>query len=270
MMKQIIGLLLAVFLSATAFGQLVKKEMLVIAGETLNKSAKSTPSKLFIGEDMLMLRTGTKAKAGHTVLFDADKEVLYYVNHDEKEITEISKKDVEQITAGLANASAEVNKQLAGLPADQRAAVEKQMKAVLASSGGATEFTTGDKGQVSGWECQSYLSQEDEQKRAEICFATYTALGYDADDFEVMQKLFDFTEPAYSTLQRLYPDYANLFNPSVVDFKRGLPVRSVQYDSGGQPESTTTLKSIEEVALDEDEFKLPKNYSKKNISGIVR
>lgn len=256
-------------LGTGAQAQLVKQEMLVIKGETLNESAKTTPHNLYLTEDMLVAHIGATDKEGRTIIFNDKDEVLLIVDHKKKEVTQITKDDLKAISSELDKATAEMQKQLAQLPAEQRAMVEKQMKLAMQPAE-TPEYKTDGKGQVSGWECQNYLNATGDQKESEICLATFEALGYDEDDFKILHKLSKFISPAMSTVNRIFPYYSGLFNPEINDYTNSLPVRAVRYNNQGQPESTTTIQSIEEEELDEAAFEVPKKYKKTALSGLIK
>ena len=204
------------------------------------------------------MRTEMAGPAGvmNVTIFDGDKQVLYLVDPARKTYVEMTKADVDRLSAQVQGAAAQMQSQLEKLPPAQRAQMEGMMKGVQ------TTRTGSDK--VGRWTCDKYDVTMNGQKIGEVCSVNPTVLGFGARDFDVMLRMAAF----YSAMAP--PMAGQLPGPGVID-PRGspdFPVKTVMMFPGG-PVTTTELIEVGRRTFADALFAVPAGFTKQNINGAL-
>ena len=97
----------------------------------------------------------------HVVVFDSGKQALYIINPEAKTYSELTKADADRMGGQINDAMAQMQAQLANMPPEQRAMVEKMMAARMGGAGrGAaaakTEYRKTGTDTVGKWPCDKY------------------------------------------------------------------------------------------------------------------
>src|SRR5262249_10927181 len=148
--------------------------------------------------DKTHVRTQTTDPMGttHVVLFDADKEALYIITPNQKSYSELTKADADRLGAQVNDAMAQMKAQLANMPPEQRAMVEKMMASRMGGAGtgaGAkTEYRKVGTDTVGKWTCDKYEGSQNGQKTSEVCTIDPTTLGIGLGDVQVLQQFAEF------------------------------------------------------------------------------
>jgi hypothetical protein len=191
----------------------------------------------------------------NVMIFDGGKQVLYIVDPARKTYMEVTKADVDRLSAQVQKGMAQMQAQLEKLPPAQRAQMEAMMKGVRHTRTGSDT--------VGRWTCDKYDLTQDGRKIGEVCSVNPTTLGFDATDFDVMRQMGAF----YSAMA---PQMAGqLPGPSGID-PRGssdFPVKTVLMVPGG----TVTTEVIEagRRTFSDALFAVPAGFTKQDIMGVM-
>jgi hypothetical protein len=226
-------------------------------------------------ESKRMRAESTGATGGKTVfMFDAAKEVLTMVDMDKKTYSELTKADVDAISAQMAAAApqlsaamAQMQEQMKNMPPEQRAQVEAMMKGRMGGGGmpGAaapkTQYRRAGTGTVGKWTCDKYEGFEGDQKTSEVCTVDPKVLGFAASDFEVTKQLMAF-------FKKMMPQMANqVFSIGTTEEQgfSGLPVRQTVTIGGRQV--THEISDISRQTFPDSVFQVPAGFQKTEMMG---
>lgn len=260
----LIPLFLGLSLSVAA-----QTEAIVISGTSLDKKGTPTVTKTYIGEDKILTETEGKNRE-NTMLFDAEEEILYIINHDKKEVMQMTRQDMEDLSAMLSQQMGVLEKQLENLPAAQRDMMREKMGAMMGQQQ-AAEYTLEESGvAVNSWKADKYVGMANGQKESEIYLASFGELGVDAEDVEAMNKFYDLMKNFAQSMSKAVPGGSMKFlSESMPGYDKGIPVKSVLY-SKGEPTHTMMVETIAEEDVPEAVFIIPADYKKKEMEGLQR
>lgn len=240
-------------------------EAIVMNSTTLDKQAKSTTSKTYIHEQKVL--TESSGEHTSTMLFDAEEETFYIVDHRKKEYTQITRQDIESLSAMLGEQMKMLEQQLAALPEAQREAVKKQMSISFEQQEEVEYQKEASGSTVKSWKTDKYTGMAGEQKKSEIYLASYEELGQSKDDFEALEKFLSMMQEFARGMSRHLPNAGLAFlGEHMPDYQGGIPVKTIIYNEQGEAISTSTISSIEEEEVEESLFNIPENYKKKEIT----
>jgi hypothetical protein len=246
-------LTLAVLLSAlpeSAIGQ--SADGIVI---TQRVTSGGAPLTVRVHIDATRMRTEMEGPSGvaNVTIFDGGKQVLYMVDPARKTYSEMTKADVDRLSAQVQGAMAQMQSQLEKLPPAQRAQMEAMMKGVELRRTGSDE--------VGRWTCDTYDVTMNGQKIGEVCNASVTTLGFGATDFEVMRQMGAFYSGMAPQAAGQLPGLPGIGAPGGSDF----PVKTVLIGPGG----TVTTEVIEagRQMLSNALFAVPAGFTKEEFRG---
>lgn len=264
-MKPLFFSLLIIICSTAASAQM---EVIVLSSITLDKNAESTTSKAYIHEQKVLVESSGERHES-TMLFDAEKETFYIIDHNKKEYTEMTRQDLEALSSMVSEQMKMLEQQLANLPEAQREAVRKQMSAAFEQAGQQSiEFKKEAAGKkIKNWETDKYTGMAGDQKKSEIYMASYQTLGHDKKDFEALEKFYSMMQDFARSMSRSTTTAGlGLFGDNMPAYEDGIPVKTIFYDERGEPMSTSTVNSIEEEEVEESLFSIPENYRKRRMA----
>lgn len=192
----------------------------------------------------------------NVTIFDGGKQVLYIVDPARKTYMEMTKADVDRLSAQMQGSMAQVQAQLEKMPPAQRAQMEAMMKGV--------QFTRTGSDTVGRWMCDKYDLTQGGQKIGEVCSVTLATLGFGATDFDVMRQMGAF----YSAMAPLMP--SQLTGVSGID-QRGssdFPVKTVMMVPGGGTVTTEVVEAGRQTFPD-SLFAVPAGFTKQDIMGAM-
>lgn len=269
-MKTLFFSLLTILLYTT--GTNAQVEAVVMSSTTLDRNDKETTSKAYILEDKVLTESSGD-RDGAITLFDAGQETFYIINHKKKEYTEMTREDMEALSAMVGEQMKMLEQQLANLPEAQREAVRKQMSASFGQQQQESiDYQKEASGEmVEGWRTEKYVGMEGDQKKSEIYIASYEDLGQDKSDFKALEKFFSMMQDFAKAMNQNTPITAfGFFDESMPAFTEGIPVKSIFYNDQGEIFTSSTISSIEEESVDEALFEIPENYKKKQMAQRFR
>jgi hypothetical protein len=201
------------------------------------------------------------------MIFDGGAGVMRTIDEQAKTYTEITKADVDRLSAQMQGAMAQMQEQLKNLPPEQRARMEAMLQgrgaAMGAIAGPPTEYKKVGSDTVGKWKCDKYEGTKNGAKSSEVCTIEPSALGFTPADFEVTKQMAEFFSKmmpqGMESLFRVGAAGANGFS--------GLPVRMVSF-SNGAPSSVTEMTDVGRQSFPDSVFAVPAGYTKREMPGM--
>jgi len=211
------------------------------------------------------LRVDSLAADGHitrTMIFDGAKQVIWNIEPGSKTYTEMTKQDLEQLSAQMSQMAAQMEERLKELPPDRRAQVEQMMRGRgMAAAPAKPEYHKTGTDRVGKWSCDTYEREANGAKENEVCAAGAAALGLTPADLNVLTEMQTFVKGV------LPPGMADrgvgIGNEQMQGFP-GIPLRRVDF-SHGQEQSRTEVTEVTRQAIPAATFELPTGYTKKPL-----
>jgi len=198
------------------------------------------------------------------VIFDGARQVLMMIDDQSKTYTELTKADADRLAVQMSDAMAQIQKQLAGLPPEQRAQIEGMMKGRMGAAGGAAPKTVYKKAgtdTVGKWTCTKYEGYEGESRTSEVCTVEPKALGLTDADFAVTRQFVEF-------FKKVIPAMASqAFAIGTVEQHgfSGVPVKRTTTVMGRQ--TTTEITEVSRKAFADASYAAPAGYQKRAFGG---
>ncbi|MBT8086602.1 MAG: hypothetical protein KJO46_01145 [Gammaproteobacteria bacterium] len=197
-----------------------------------------------------------------SIIFLGDK--LLYLDHRDKNYFVMDEAMLDDISAQINEAMAEMEKQLAGMPPEQRAMVEQMMKGQM--QGMMTKQDTPKpeprveslgSGKWQSQECEKYAVFESGEKTQEVCAADLE----DIDGADEIMQAFRGMAAYMTQLAESVPMMADDgLNPGeLMDRINGFPVHAIDFENGKIIQQSL-LDSVTEKDLDPGLFAAPDGY----------
>lgn len=240
------ALLLSLGLAAAAHGGVAVTSV----QKDLADPKQSFTFKLYVDKGKARMETSTSPE--NSYIYRADKGVIWLVDGRAKTYTEVTEKDIE----AMANTMKRMQEQLASLPPEQRAMMEKMMPGMGAAP--KMTFRKGATGKAGAYACTNYEMFRDGRKFADACYADPRMIGFSEEDFKTLRSL---AEP----VEKFAKDFAALFpQPETAGAPEGVPVRTVIYHEG-KAQSETVVQEVKKESLAGSLYELPKGYAKQAL-----
>lgn len=234
-------------IAATAFAQgLYYEAKIEGAGSDRGQQMYMAPKK--------MKTVDVNTQGNSVMIVRLDKEVMWQLNPAKKTYSEITFAQLEQMVgkmgAKMDAAMAKMQKELEGLPPDQRKMVEEMMKGKMPGMGGGdapvTVRNTGDRQTISGFPCVKYVAMRGDEQLMTL-WTTRSVQGFEefAKDWKEFGK----------RMAALAPRFGKEMADAYKDIE-GMPIKT---QAGG---ITTTVTKIERRSVPASEFEIPAGYTK--------
>ena len=203
-----------------------------------------------------MYKTVTK-DGKSSVIIRLDKEKMLMLDHKKKTYQEMTFDEMEAMMKGVSSKMQEVTKQmekeLAGMPAEQRKMVEQMMgkNPMVKQETQTVVKKTGETKNISNYACTKYILKEGDKDVATI-WATK-----DIGDFKAMQQ--DMEEFGKRMATMMPQNLASQVERSMAMID-GFPVRTEMRDG-----TTITVTSVEKRSAPASEFEAPSEYKRENL-----
>lgn len=188
---------------------------------------------------------------------------LLYVDHDEKSYMVLDEAMMSDVSAQLNEAMAQLEKELAGMPPEQRAMLEEMMKGQLqdlmpteSAPVPAPRIESRGSGKWQSYDCKEYAIFDGDEKIQEVCAAELDGI---AGADEAMQAFASMGEYIVKMAESM-PMMSGQFNPGeLMDEFDGFPVHTMDYENG-ELVTQSSLESISEKDLPPEMFAAPEGY----------
>jgi hypothetical protein len=213
--------------------------------------------------DATRMRTEMAGPNGamNVTIFDGGKQVLYIVDPARKTYMEMTKADVDRLSAQVQGAMAQMQAQLEKLPPAQRAQMEAMMKGRAGAA--ALQYTRTGSDKVGRWTCDKYDLTQNGQKIGEVCSVSPTTLGFGATDFDVMRQMGAFYSATAPQMASQLPGVSGIDQRG----SSGFPVKTVMMVQG----QTVTTEVIEagRQTFPDSLFVVPAGFTKQDVTGLM-
>ena len=184
------------------------------------------------------------------VLFDAAGPSLRAVDPARKRFSRLDAEEIARLSARVAAANAQLEEELAGVPPEQRAQVERVLGKVVIGASAPAYTRSGTKAKVNGFECEQ-VGYEIATQRGEACLAPAKALALSEADARTLEQLRAFADRLSA---EAFP--AGLGARVQVAGLDGLPVRAKHADEPAQ-----IAKTVSHDTLPGSLFEVPAGYT---------
>jgi len=263
----------AIVLSALLLARVASADVILKMRETTDlgsKKPKVSTGSWVLGADRLAIRWDDPSAAGHSeFIFRGDKELIWVVDDQTKSYEQIDKAFIDQMSAQVTAAKAEMQARIDALPADQRAQAEEMMKKY---AGGMQDAVAAMKPEyrkmpeskvINGHACTKVDVYSGDDLTAHAWVAPYADLGLAEKDGAVFEKMSEFvarlTGPM-ATLQK--KDYIPMHELG------GVPLLSQDVD-GDQVTTETRVDSVTRGAAPAGSFDVPAGYKLKPMPSVA-
>ena len=199
------------------------------------------------------------------MIFDGTAQVMRTVDDDAKSYTEMSKADMEKMSAQMSGAMAQMQEQMKNMPPEARKRMEAAMQGRGAPGGAGaapTEYKKVGTDKVGKWTCDKYEGTRGGEKVSELCTVPPATLGFTQSDFEVTRQMAEF-------FSKLVPQGGEqmfrIGSPAANGFS-GLPVRTVIFRNGA-PSFTSEITDASRQNFPDSIFAVPAGYTKRDMMG---
>ena len=229
----------------------------------MDASGKETGrSKIYAQSNLIRMDIDESGESEGSMIFLGDK--LMYLNHADKSYIVMDESMIDDMSAQINQAMAEMEKQLAGMPPEQRAMVEKMMKGQMeglmpekSSSRPALRVDSLGSGEWQSYDCEKYAIFDGGEKTQEVCAADLEGVG-GAD--EMMQAFRSMAEYIVKMAESMPMMADEGLNPGeLMDQIGGFPVHTIEFENG-KAVGQTSLESVTEQDLDPGLFGAPDGY----------
>jgi hypothetical protein len=210
------------------------------------------------------LRVDSPDRNGTTIFKD---DTLYVLNTKDKTYNAMDRASMQKMAEQISPALKQMQEQLAKMPPEQRAQVEKMMGQSAPGTGKETtqEFRkTSRTDKVAGYSCSYVEMLEDNVMQNEFCVVPTATLKGSADLMAAAQKMQAMLEDMLKTLDS--PMMKQMIARQQTNYAQlgGIPVLTRRYENG-KATVETTLRSIHSESLPASAFEIPAGYTKQDM-----
>ena len=231
----------------------------ILIVEKTTTNGQSTMHQIQI--EKTKMRAENEARGQQQVIvFDGTANVMRIINPAQMTYSEITKADVDRLSAQMQGAMAQLQDALKNVPEAQRAQMEAMMRGrgLGAAAPAKPEYRKTGTDKVGKWTCDKYEGYQNGQKTSDICTVDPKALGFTVADFDVTKQLASF-------FQALVPQNAGqIFAIGQADQQgfSGVPVRRTVTILG--VENTTELSDVSRQNFPESSYAVPAGFKKED------
>ncbi len=216
-------------------------------------------------------RLDVKGSPQTATLFQNNEMIV--INHADKKFSRINEATLAELGAQMKKASEamkQMEQQMANMPPEQRAMMEKMMKGKMPGMAGmgskplAIRVEATGPGRWESYSCKNYTVYVGEEKTKEVCAVPASEVK-GADEFiEAARSMREFFEKFKDALQM--PAFANLAKSpdEIVGQIEGFTVHTNEFENGVL-KGERFLSSAKEETLSDDTFSPPAGYKEEKI-----
>jgi hypothetical protein len=258
MKRTVSGCIFLLLVSTLAFGG-AKVKM-----ETVKNGVTQEVGWVYIeGENWLRIDTDVDEeteKPENSMIFQADQEVIYMVDHDNREYLRMDKETMAQFANRMNAAMQQMEEQLKQMPEAQRKIMEDMMKKNMPQAQG--DLSVEVKAMGADGDYQKYEVWVGGKKMSEVWATSPEEVGIPANSLEVFRKMSDFYEELMEALAS-NPFFKSMGTNPFPGFAKmnGFPVRTLDVESG----SETHMSEASTTEFPEGFFEPSSEYKAKKI-----
>ncbi len=266
-MKKLIAILTIV--SAGASPYLFAGVVLEMVTENASGEEIET-TRIFVKSGQVRIDSVDGKRSSEMSMIFRDEEFLI-LNHKDKTFTVMDEAMFDEMNAQMSEATRQMEEQLAQVPPEQRAMIERMMKgrmnafvpgqqqappALRVKALGSSEWDS--------YSCTQYEVRNDTGKVQEICAASMDQIEGSGEVMGAFKKMAEFMKRLTASLPG--PFTASMAsNPmEMMDQIEGFPVHTLHFDDG-KLRQEVALKSATKQSLEQDIFTPPRGYKRQDL-----
>jgi hypothetical protein len=235
---------------------------IVIEFETsdLGADGRKTLDTVLARDEMLRMEPGNGGAQGDYVMIFRDA-TMFLVNTSERTYYRMDEDGAKAIASRLSEAMKQMEKQLAGMPAEQRAMMEQMMKGKMPGMGTPPEISVKEEGteKVGDYSCTKYVVYEDDEKTMEVLAAPLSQVPEAEEVMGAFRGMASLAEKLAGAVSKGPLSGMDQGPFRVMNQMEGFPVLTRQFRNGRAVQETR-LTSITSKDLAEDLFSPPDGY----------
>ena len=223
------------------------------------KDEKPTTGSIELEADRMRMET-----AGQSVIFRADKQVMWVLQPHEKSYMELTKEQAKK-TADM------IEEQMKNVPPEQRAMIEKMMKGKMGGDAAAKPEEPaeikkiGKTETIAGFPCVSYEARRGDKVEREMWITDWKRFNLTAKDFAVFEQFAEFMKSMMGPMAKrvgadLAQKYSDEEKPGSLP---GVPIRTVSFGDHGKSVQEITKIAREDIPA--ARFEVPAGLEKKDM-----
>ncbi len=209
------------------------------------------------------MRTETEAINGQkqVIVFDGPKQVLTTIYPDRKVYSELTKAEADRMGGGRITLSPTVQEQMAKMPPEQRALMEKMLRGRGAASvapPAKMEYRRAGSDKVGKWTCDKYEGFQNSVKKMDICTVDPKALGVSMAELDITRQMAAF-------FGKMAPQGSgSTFEAGTVETVgfAGVPVRTIGYGSKGEAVYSSEISEVSRRNFPDSSYGVPEGFQK--------
>lgn len=205
-------------------------------------------------------------------VFNLDKGEMIYINYSEKSYTVTTPEELVQFFKQLQDdIDKQIKNDLAKLPEQQRAKVEKELKkkGFMQNESGPVEIEIKDTGRtdsISGYKCKYFEIYKNEKLDEELCLSNELDYKDDVNIRKLSAFMNDFKKIGKNLGNDIVidneQDFLELFE------KNGYPLKTSDHSVNGSV-FVEEIKSVDKKEISKSEFYPPKGYEFKSLETLL-
>ncbi|MCL5038131.1 MAG: DUF4412 domain-containing protein [Chloroflexi bacterium] len=254
----------AVFLFLFVAGSATAGVYMDVVGQTFSDRPDTINTKIYIESDRL--RADSKGSGQDLIfIYRADKDLVWVINNNDRTYMELTRADMEKFGDKMKQARKQFEDQMANMPPEQRAMMEKMMKDKMPqmSEQKKSEVVynkTGSGIAVNKWVCDKYDGTEGGKRIEEVWTTDLKSIGLNTGDFKVFDSFVEFFK-ALPKGNFGFEKYGSAQGNKGKSFS-GIPIKTVEYEANGRKARMTEVKDISNKKNDASLFNLPAGLMK--------
>ncbi len=205
------------------------------------------------------------------MIFDRDTDTIYTIDHSSRSYVRLNRENIGELVGQVDSAMAEMRRQLAAMPPEQREMAERMMGGMMGNMGGGSAAPppremreSGRRGEAAGIACRWHDIFEGQAQVGTACIAAADAV----PGGDEMVAMINAMSAIYEELMRQLADSVPMGLPAnpilPMTETGGLPIRSTETRDGEDFE--TVLLAVREESVDPSTFQLPAGYTETAFS----
>lgn len=259
-----------IFWSAAIWGALSCQSfagvVIEMVSKDLNSNQETSTDKIYAEGNMVRIESDQEGTTDRTTTIFRD-ETLFIVNHQDQTYHRMDKDSMTRMSSQMSEAMKQMEAQLANVPPEQRAMMERMMKGrmpggmpgAMGSDRPQRRIEVGGDEQVGEYSCTMYTVYRGTEKTQEVCAAPVSQVAAAEEAMDAFQAMGRFSKQLTESVQQS-PLAAPLDNPfQFLDEIHGFPVLVREF-VGGHASSEVFLKSATRQSLSNELFSVPDGY----------
>lgn len=235
-----------------------------------NDPSSKTP--LYISDGKITVKDPQQPNA--QVMFDSKKQVMTVLNHANKTYTELNPKTMEGLANQMNAMQQQMMAQMQSLPPEHREKMKQMMgdnydklMGQAASAPKPRLVSTDKTRKIQGYQCKVAEFHMHGEKTSEVCLASADELGISKEDYQTMESFLGFV----AEMSKKLPNGDDIMGEFAAWRAEGsvIPIQETRYENG-KATTSRELVSVSKDKVDSEQFNIPKNYSKQDLTSMMK